>query len=254
MKKNEIINYFSFFMILMLSNSLYAQIGLRPNWLTVSDSTKVKNSIKWQYLKNWQNYKPADLSLKYYNQYNYFGKNYYHPACVMPKDPFKIDYRSGSYYVPRMVKDELNLIMNRPRDNSFIPILGVAFIAAQMASKYLFFQDKLKISAENLLSSLNDYEILNSLWGKNPQTVSELYANPKICVQCSRRKLETRIMHLIDNKLLKQKKIQDREMQFFPAISKPEYKELLQQASGDTSISEQGKNKIKLILTNKITY
>ena len=66
------------------------------------------------------------------------GVNRYHPSNIMPKNYYKIDYRSSSYYVPRMVKDELSLIMNRPKDKSFVPILGVAFLAAQLASKYIF--------------------------------------------------------------------------------------------------------------------
>jgi hypothetical protein len=92
-----------------------------------------------------------------------FKKNRYYSSAIMPEDPFKLDYRSSSYYIPRIVKDELNLIMNRPKDSAFMPITGITFIAAQLASKYIFIQVIIKIISENILNTLDDYGILNLL-------------------------------------------------------------------------------------------
>jgi len=222
----------------VLTNCSIAQIGLTPKVFEVSDSTKVKNNVKIQNLNNLYNYNQTELSLKYFNKNSNFDNNRYHPSNVMPKDPFKLDYRSGSYYVPTMVRDELNLIMNRPKDNAFVPVLGVAFIAAQLASKYIFVQDKLKISNENILKTIDDYRIMNELWKKSPQTSSELYKITSLKNKYTLKELNFRMNNLIDNKLVKQKNLEDQELQFFPAISKSEYEKLLQQINSDTSINK----------------
>ena len=218
-----------------------AQVGLAPKLFDLSDSTKAKNSVKWLNLKQWNNYNQSQLSLNYYNQNNIFNSKRYHPSSVMPSDPFKLDYRSGSYYVPRMVRDELNLIMNRPKDNAFVPVLGVAFIAAQLASKYIFVQEKLKISKENILNTLDDYIIMNELWKKSPQTTSELYKIPGLKFKFTLKELNLKMDNLIDNKLIKQKNLEDKELQFFPAISKIEYDKLLKQINADTNATEKHK-------------
>jgi len=222
-----------------------AQIELTPKVFELSDSTKAKNNIKWQNLNNWHNYNQTELSLKYFNKNNNIDNNRYHPSNVMPKDPFKLDYRSSSYYVPRMVKDELSLIMNRPKDNAFVPVLGVAFIAAQLAAKYVFVQDKLKISNENILNTIDEFGIMNELWKKSPQTSSELYKISKLRNKFTLKELNYRMNNLIDNKLVKQKNLEDQELQYFPAISKSEYDKLFQQINTDSTIIEKSKIKIQ---------
>ena len=233
---------------LLFNNAIIAQVGLAHKMFEYSDSTKTKNIVKWQNLKDWHNYNQTELSLKYYNKNSNFDKNRYHPSKVMPKDPFKLDYRSGSYYVPRMVKDELNLMMNRPKDNSFVPILGVAYIAAQLASKYVFVQDKLKISNKNVFNTIDDYAILKFLWIKNPQTASQLYGKSALHEKYTLNELNIKTNNLIDNKLVKQKNLEDQELQFFPAIKKSEYKQLLQQVSADTSVNEPVRTRIQAII------
>lgn len=238
------------FIILIPINFINAQIGLQPGTIGFTDSTIAKNKIKWQDLKDWHNYNKSELSLKYYNKNSIFDNNRYHPSNVMPKESWNIDYRSGSYYVPQMVRDELNLIMNRPKDNAFVPILGVAFIAAQMASKYLFVQDKLKINQDNVINAIDEYEVLKILWIKNPQTASRLYKNPNLAEKFTMKQLKQKLTILIDNKLVKQKNLKDQEMQYFPAITKSEYEQILQQVSADTTLDKLLNVKIQLILTD----
>ena len=55
------------------------------------------------------------------------------------------------------------------------------------------------------------------------------------------------INNLIDNKLIKQKNVEDKEMLFFPAISKSEYKQILQRILADTLISKSNKKKIQMM-------
>jgi predicted transcriptional regulator len=249
MGNKKSILYSPFIVFIIIINYANAQIGLIPKAFEYSDSTKVKNTVKLQNLEEWHNYNQTELSLKYYNKNDYFDRNRYHPSNVMPKDPLKMDNRSSSYYVPRMVKDELNLMMNRPKGNSFFPILGVAFIAAQLASKYIFLQDKLKISPENVLKTIDDFEIINALWHKSPQTASELYQIPDLHEKQARNELNVKITNLIENKLIKQKNLKDQELQLFPAITKFDYKQLLQQVSADTSLNQSEKTKIQAIIS-----
>jgi len=231
----------------LINNSVFSQIGLSSKLFEISDSTKAKNTVKWLNLKEWNNYNQANLSLKSYNSNDNFDKNRYHPSNVMPKSYFDLDYRSSSYYVPRMVKDELNLIMNRPKDSALMPIMGVAYIAAQLASKYIFVQEKLKISTENVLNSIEGYEILKTLWKKSPQTSSQLYKFHVLQENFSLNELNMSINNLIDNKLIKQKNVEDKEMLFFPAISISEYEQILQRVLADTLISKSNKMKIKMM-------
>ncbi len=83
-------------------------------------------------LRNWQiisgEYIQMEKESDDLNIYDYISPDY------IPRNPFELDLRRTSNYVPREVRDELNLIMNRPRDSAFLPILPVAFIALQLAS------------------------------------------------------------------------------------------------------------------------
>lgn len=244
----NILLLFGLFFFLQNNNPLLSQVGLSHNLFKYSDSTKVKNNVKWKSLQELNNFNQFELSLKYYNNNYNFNNNRYHPINVMPKDPLKIDYRSGSYYVPRIVKDELNLIMNRPKDNSFVPILGVAFIAAQLASKYLFVQNMIKINNENILNSIDNFEILNELWKQKPQTATQLYLLPKIYNKYTLKVLLKNIEILIENKLVKQKNVEDAELLYFPSISKTEFDQYLKKLSTDSTITRTNRDKIKKII------
>ena len=237
-------------MVLINITVSFPQDSLNTNLFEFSDTTKAQNTIKWLNLKNWNKYSNNDLSLKYNSIIYNFDKNRYYPSNVMPKDPFKLDYRSSSYYVPKMVKDELNLMMNRPKDSAFMPILGVAFIAAQLASKYILVQDKIKILAVNILNTLDDYAILEALWENNPQTASQLYEDPFFKKAHTLGTLKEKIELLIDNKLIKQKDIEKKEMLFFPAVSKIEYERLLKITLSENSIDESVRKKIQKIIGN----
>jgi len=88
------------------------------------------------------------------------------------------------------------------------------------------------------LKTIDDYRIMNELWKKSPQTSSELYKITSLKNKYTLKELNFRMNNLIDNKLVKQKNLEDQELQFFPAISKSEYEKLLQQINSDTSINK----------------
>ena len=139
-------------MIFIAYSIASAQIGLKiPQFhlkKEVTDSTGLKFSKPILPLRDWENLSDQYIDLnneaKMLNIYNFISPNF------IPKNPFEVDFRRTSGYVPRQVRDELNLIMNRPRDSAFIPILPVAFIALQLAGQYLLLQLKTEINAEDI--------------------------------------------------------------------------------------------------------
>ena len=168
--------------------------------------------------------------------------NEIHGFSPRPIDnPFQLDMRSSSYYVPRQVRDELNLIMNRPRESAFVPVLGVAFLAFQLAQKYLFIQAKTTITSQDLLAADNNLNILNSLWELSPQSMLEIYdnlpgLNPTI------PHLEHQLEQLQDSKLIRTRET-DKNKLYFPAISKEIFIAKLTQALADSTI-DTAKTKI----------
>jgi predicted transcriptional regulator len=149
------------------------------------------------------------------------SRKQYHFRWMTPppiNNPFKLDTRSSSYYVPRDVRDELNLIMNRPRESAFMPVLGVAYLAYQLAQKYLFVRSKTEISSHDLIAAGPNLDILRSLWKKSPQSLTEIYEdlhglNPTIL------RLENKLKTLQDSKLIRPRQTESQTV-YFPAVTK----------------------------------
>ena len=111
---------FIFILILLSINNSKAQIGLKIpvlNFGSLSDSTGLNYPKPVLPLRNW-----LDPTYDYFELKHETNKldinQYISPSNISPTDPFKLDMRGSSYYVPGMVRDELNLIMNRKRIKS----------------------------------------------------------------------------------------------------------------------------------------
>ncbi|HES59478.1 MAG TPA: hypothetical protein ENO18_03515, partial [Caldithrix sp.] len=100
---------------------------------------------------------------------------YYDPKNVMPKNFWEMDYRSTSYYTPRIVSDRLAQMMDRLPPDSFVPLPAVVFIAAKLALHYTDIQFKIEIKAADYIIDDSLEIILFSLLQKSPQTTKELY-------------------------------------------------------------------------------
>ncbi len=243
-----IINIFILSFFLISINITFGQTTTISFIQQLPDSTSIKNTSKWLNLKNWNRYQQGSLKLEYSNPNYKFDRRMYDPARVMPRDPFKIDLRSGSYYVPRMVRDELAHIMNRPKDSAFVPVLGAAFLAAKLAAQYLIIKDKITITVENILNSSDNKELLKILWLDNPKTLSQLFKDHSIRKKYSMYILENKINILVDNKLVKQKLIENDETLYFPAITNQKYIEIVEEGLPYSSMTETDKNKLKNLL------
>jgi predicted transcriptional regulator len=206
------------------------------------------------------NYNPIIIPLIYWDRFNSdqitlihkepsFYKYKFSPKTIFPENPFYFDGRSSSYYVPRFVSDELNMIMNRPKSTAFLPVLNVAFWAAQLAAKYLLIQQKIAIEVENVLRSEQGIPIIQQLWEKNPQTATQLFDINSLQEKNTVVSLKNILELLSDNKLVKTKKLGDGDLQYFPAISRNELSTLLEKAYVDTSLSKREITKVDSFLT-----
>jgi len=223
-------NLFLSIFLLFVTNSSHAQPGLKTpvyNFDSFSDTTNIHFPKPVLPLRNWLDHTDQFFDLRH--ETNKLDINrYISPSNIYQKGPFKLDVRGSSYYVPRMVRDELNLIMNRPRDNAFVPILPAAFLALQLASKYLLIQMKTEISWKNVENCREAIPVLEELWKIDPQTISELYKREKIKDNYTMIELQRLIGILIDNKVVKRKLIEKSETQYFYALEKKKYFKLVE--------------------------
>jgi hypothetical protein len=173
-----------------------------------------------------------NIDLKY--QFGSLKNSYQYMPNHLSSNPFGMDTRSGSFYTPTFVRDELNIMMNRPKDQAFVPVLGVAFIAAQMIGKYLLVERELQIKPENILKCQDQLPILEELWQNNPQTCDQLYKIDFFNKTYTFNELENNLSRLVDEKLVKVKRLENDELQYFPAIDKFKLQATLKEGRKDS--------------------
>jgi len=218
---------------------------------TLPDSIRVNDlfSIRPKYLlpEDWKKLPPPKFDLNY-GEHNLKSLHFYNPP-VIPENPFEIDMRGHPMYTPRMVRDELNLIMNRPREQAFVPILGVAYIAYQMAVKYLSFKSKLELEIDDIFACSKHIYLLEELWESSPQTCTELYLAVKQSSALTYTKMEQNLEDMADNNLVKTKNLEDDTVQFFPAYQREQVIYVLETARNDTMYSSAQKSVMDSLLT-----
>jgi hypothetical protein len=241
---NEICRPSILVLVLFLLNcSVYvstanAQIGLHAPVYGLSkssDSSSVSFPNPVLPIRNWRD--SSDQYFKLKHDKNEIDVWRYMSPNAFPTDPFKIDRRGSSYYVPGTVRDELNLIMNRPRDSAFIPVLPAAFLALQLAGQYLLVQQKTEITAEDVHNARDGLPVLVELWKQNPQTLSELYKTRHLKDNYTMLELQRLVDLLMDNKLVRRKLIEKSETQYFYAIDKIKYDLLVEQLKTEQPVS-----------------
>ena len=230
-------------LLLTLLTVTYGQVGLnvqqpltesqKSDTLSVSFPNPVLPLRNWQILSD--QYMQIEKEPDGLDVYNYISPDY------IPVNPFKIDLRHTSNYVPREVRDELNLMKNRPRDSAFLPILPVAFLALQLASQYLLINKKTEITAENIQNCKPALPVLELLWQESPQTLTQIYKNQELSDRFTMKELQSLIIILIDNKLIRTRKIENAETKYFSAINRRHYNDVLslQKAKKDASLRQE---------------
>jgi hypothetical protein len=162
-----------------------------------------------------------------------------------PQTPLDIDMRESSYYTPREVQDKMDQIMNRPRSDSFMPILAMAAFAASVAAKQLEVEKLFELNAEDYLVPDDEFTILQKLWLKAPQTIDELYLISGLQENQTAKVLQLKISSLSDKSLIKTRGDDNNNILFFPAQKLDKVKDLFKKALNDFNKSEQEIEQLK---------
>jgi predicted transcriptional regulator len=200
-------------------------------------------------LRNWSKFTYDDLHLNY-PELKPDLRNFYRQP-VIPDNPFLVDLRGNPFYTPRFVTDELNMIMNRPKDTAFIPVLGVAFLALQLAQQHLLISAKTEITPRDILQVPDGLVILRLLWEKSPRTAPELYKDSTLTEQCTMKTLEEILSRMADNKLVRQKMVENSPVDYFAALSRQNYIDLLDRGMVDSTLTLQQKTILEKLKTSR---
>ena len=237
---------------------LCGMFGITSLFSQTKDSTQVDREQK-QIL--WNPFNTESLALKARLFYpdnlsvsmdapskNVFIPQYYDLKNVLPDNPLMLDYRTGSYYTPKNVSDQLARIMQRPRPDSFLPWPGLALLGAYAAIQYLMHKDQFEIKARAYLLDAADETVLLALWKKAPQTAADLLLLPDIAAQDSYLTLQERLNRLEDKMLIKSKTIEKEPTQYFPAQKRADVILLLSNGLEDDRLTREERQKIVNLL------
>jgi len=162
---------------------------------------------------------------------------YYNPRNVIPENPLMLDYRHHSYYTPKMVQDKLDLIMNRPRSDSFVPLPSLALLTASVALQYINLKEEIEIKASDYAVNKKYWPVLLALWQESPLTAEDIY---KRCYFSDKRSftiLEKELEHLTKQKLVRKKLVEKASDQYFASQSAEQVKFLLKDAAQTEKLS-----------------
>lgn len=156
-----------------------------------------------------------------------------------PKSPLEIDTRTGSFYTPKNVQDKMDDIMNRPRRDSFVPLLGLAAFAVSVAAKQMEAAKLFEPDADDYLLPQNELEVLEELWKKAPQKIDSLYLSTPLQANNTAAELQKTIGRLSEKNLIKTRTDGNKVVLFFPGQKLEYVKSLVHNAASDTKRSEE---------------
>ncbi len=202
------------FLLLLVSALCRAQSGLfSPN-----DSLQAVTGLQWKYAPLLHVQDSVGIHFQAIAPHASERKlPFYDPKAVMPANPLMLDYRSGSYYVPRQVTNQLAQIMNRPSPDAFAPILAVAYLSARLALHALQIKKMVAIDTSAYLVEPETFRILQQLWKHSPQTAAQLFRHPELHASRTFTMLQADLNRLLDAKLVKIKRQEQAPPLYFPA-------------------------------------
>lgn len=170
------------------------------------------------------------------------------PIPKMPSNPWELDYRSSSYYTPKLVQDKMDQIMNRPRSDSFVPVMAMAFFAASLAVKQLQASKLFQLSAEDYLLDDSEWQVLEALWNKSPLGIDELYLNTGLRDNTTAAELQKQLAKLADKNLIKTRDAGSNIILFYPAQDKKTVKQLFIEDIHNNVVSDSLKTQMKSVM------
>lgn len=162
----------------------------------------------------------------------------------LPSNLLEVDVRTGSYYTPKIVQDKLDQIMNRPRSDSFSPVLAMAVFAASIAVKQLGIEKLFELDAEDYLVPEDQFMVLEKLWAKAPRRIDNLYLLTELKNGTTAKELQKSLQFLADKGLVKTRDAGENNILFFPAQKRDKVLKLFRSALNDTSNSEETQAKL----------
>ena len=165
-----------------------------------------------------------------------------------PKSQLDVDTRTGSYYTPRNVQDKMDQIMNRPRRDSFVPILGLAAFAVSVALKQVEAAKLFEPKAEDYLLQEKEFLVLEKLWQKSPSKIDDLYLKTNLKEKNTVSELQKTITALSDKNLIKTRSDGNNVVLFFPAQKLDYVKKMINTATFENEKSESEINQLKSLL------
>jgi len=235
--KNSVI---VFFLLSLIYSSLQSQDSAR---ITVIDSAKT-DSLKIASLDSALFFKADTLSLQLS-----FPTDKKIPKNIitmprLPSNPLEIDTRTSSYYTPRNVQDKMDQIMNRPRSDTFLPVLAMAYFAASIAAKQLEIDKLFELKADDYFVPEDQFTILEKLWIKAPRRIDNLYLATDLKDETTAKELQNHLIILADNGLIKTRDAGENNILFYPAQKSEKVIELFMSALNDTSNSAEMQTKL----------
>jgi len=167
----------------------------------------------------------------------------------LPDNPFKVDYREGSYYIPKSVHREIEL--GKGRDPGIVPIpyMQAALLAYQALDKFILtpLTEQEKNSLDNLLQAESRLPILQALWTKGSQSLAELYNLKQVREKHTVLELKRELAAMIEADLLLTIGVKD-NIKYKARLSRRQMLELLTRYLADEDYSESPQYKKALAL------
>lgn len=240
-----------FILLVVLSHNLFCQ-----------DSTKriIPDSLNNASLKNVSLdstlfFKTDSLSLKFSFPINQKLPKNVISLPKLPSNPLEIDTRTSSYYTPKNVQDKMDQIMNRPRRDSFLPVLAMAYFAARIAAQQLEIDRMFELNATDYLVTDDQFSILEKLWIKPARRIDDLYLTTDLKNETTAKGLQICIAILADKGLIKTRDAGENNIFFYPAQKSEKVFDLFISEMKDTSITAGTQTKLRLYFSRlqKIT-
>ena len=121
----------------------------------------------------------------------------------------------------------------------------MAAFAASVAAKQLEVEKLFELKAKDYLVPEQEFEILEKLWRKAPQSIDELYLKTDLQNEQTAKLLEEKITSLSDKSLLKTRGDGETNILFFPAQKLDKVKEIFKKALNDFDNSEEESKQLK---------
>jgi predicted transcriptional regulator len=122
-------------------------------------------------------------------------------------------------------------------------------LAAKLALKYIDIEKKIRITAEDYLLDIRHLQLLQALWKKSPQTVSDLFRNKGHRTDQTYETLQFELEYLIGRRLVKQREIEAGETQYFAAQALPDVIQLIEEHLQNGNLSSSHRTEFANLLS-----